>query len=196
MKRFVVTCALGLWVAGCADSSHVPTFSSGVAPERPLLGQSPSEQRAFCEEAMRYTDELYPLALAERAECLPGAFLLGLIRGVPACEAELMRCEATQPEVHTTDLMCEIHDFSPYAGCQATVGEVEACASATAEVVTRLVWPLSCSYIFELISRAEPAAEIESAIEGLRRGPCAPLGPTCPYFGVALDELAAFVRNR
>ena len=102
----------------------------------------------------------------------------------------------TIEEIPATDLMCDVHDFTPYEGCEATVGEVEACADATAEVVVRLVWPLGCAYAFELLARDEPAAEMDAAIAGLRAGPCAPLGPTCPYFGVALDQLAENLRGR
>ena len=64
------------------------------------------------------------------------------------------------------------------------------------EVVVDQVWPLSCAYVFELLARDEPAAEIDAAIAGLRNGPCAPLEPECPYFGVALDELAENLRGR
>lgn len=181
---------------GCADSQPVPQFESGTAPETPLLGQSDAEEQAFCEEAMRYIDELYSLELAQRAECMQGALLVGLIRGEEACERTLADCMEDAPFIPATDLMCDVHDFTPYTGCTATVGEVEACANATAEVVVDQVWPLGCAYVFELLTRDEPAAEIDAAIAGLREGPCAPLEPTCPYFGVALDELAANLRGR
>ncbi|MCA9532207.1 MAG: hypothetical protein KC593_00950 [Myxococcales bacterium] len=198
-KSTVLGCVLALLgplTQACGDGQRVPTFESGVPPETPLLGQSPAEEQAFCEEAMRYIDELYPLDLAQRGECMTGALVLGLIRGEPACEAEMTRCMSEIGDIPVTDLMCDVHDFSPYAGCDATVGEVEACANATAETVTRLVWPLGCEYAFELLARDEPAAEMDAAIAALRSGPCAPLGPSCPYFGVALDELADNLRDR
>ena len=197
MRAFIPITTLVLTVGlGCEGSQRVPTFESGTAPETPLLGQSDAEEQAFCEEAMRYIDELYSLELAQRAECMQGALLVGLIRGVDACERTLADCMEDAPFIPATDLMCDVHDFTPYTGCTATVGEVEACADATAEVVVDQVWPLSCAYVFELLARDEPAAEIDAAIAGLRNGPCAPLEPECPYFGVALDELAENLRGR
>ena len=196
MRAIVIAGVIAFLAQGCGDAARVPTFQSGVPPERPLLGQSPEEEQAFCEEAMRYIDALYPLELAQRGECMTGALVLGLIRGEPACEAEMTRCLAEAEDIPLTDLMCDVHDFTPYAGCEATVGEVEACANATADTVVRLVWPLGCAYAFELLERDEPAGEIDAAIAELRAGPCAPLAPTCPYFGVALDELADNLRGR
>lgn len=196
MRSLAIATLLAVLVQGCSSEPSVPTFRSGVPPERPLLGQSPAEEQAFCEEAMRYIDQLYSLELAQRAECMTGALFVGLVRGEAACETSLNTCLADAEDIPLMDLMCDVHDFTPYAGCEATVGEVEACADATAETVSRLVWPLGCEYVFELLARDEPAAELDGAIAALREGPCAPLGPTCPYFGVALDELAANLRGR
>lgn len=196
MNRIAPVALAALYVMGCSSGTRVPTFESGVDPERPLLGQSDAQEQAFCEEAMRYIDVLYPEELAQRGDCMTGALVIGLIRGESACAAQLDRCMADAPPAPLTDLMCDVHDFAPYVGCEATVGQVEACANATAEAVVRLVWPLDCKYAFELLARDEPAAEMDAAIAALHAGPCAPLGPTCPYFGVALDELAQNLRNR
>ena len=94
MRAIVIAGVIALLAQGCGDAARVPTFQSGVPPERPLLGQSPEEEQAFCEEAMRYIDALYPLELAQRGECMTGALVLGLIRGEPACETEMTRCLA------------------------------------------------------------------------------------------------------
>lgn len=151
MKNLLRLSALALLIpaAACGDDDggggvNIPPpqpFESAQPNDTPANELTPAEQTAFCGEALAYFNASIPPAAFKELSCTMTGFAFAAFSGT-SCSELRSQCLASDESFQFDTYEC---DTSKLATCTATIGEVEACYTASVEAVAQIAPLVSCN---------------------------------------------------
>ncbi len=142
-----------------SDSSSIPppqAFESGQPDDTQANELTPAEQTAFCAQALAYFNDSIPKSEFKKLSCTLTGFAFASFEG-GSCSELTAECLASDEDFTFDEYAC---DTGRLATCAATIGEVEACYTASVEAVAQIAPLISCSMTEETLAgfEDEPAA--------------------------------------
>ncbi len=153
-------------LAGCGDGGP-PPIDTGIADSTRVVDLTNEQAVQACIAVERWERAQAPNLVSDRERCT--LLAVSFTEDVATCEAAVVSClerglPPEEPDDDTPEEECA-GETAPdvEASCDATVGELEACANARVDASQRALAELDCSYagdeeaVDALTDRYEPA---------------------------------------
>lgn len=179
MRRFSMILLVSFCL-GCGDDS--PSLDTGLSSGAPIGDLSAEQSAQVCAGVERFANELIGPSRQEQVRCtIAGiAFELG---GFGSCSAARDTCydEGTTQTVEI-DLACDAATGTYLPGCEATIGQLEACANDVGAAADAVLDSISCALVDDAEGRAEIGEDIEVSLDPAAYTSCANLAEACLAF--------------
>jgi hypothetical protein len=176
VNRFLSTLALGAFLVGCADSA--PVLDTGVPNDTQVDQLTDAQARQICERAETVAEDVFGVDVQHELQCVAGGIAADALN-ISTCKASYNDCIAEPFTGEPVDFDCGTVTAPMLANCNATVGELEACANAQLRLVNGLISEVDCGL-------ADDPARLEQILADLEAGSmpeaCASLPMDCPIF--------------
>lgn len=167
MKNVLGWVCVSAWALGGCGDGGPPPIDTGIADSTRVADLTDEQAVQACIAAERWEREQAPNLFSERELCT--LLAVSFTEDAATCEAAVISCRERglppdEPDGDTPEQECA-GETAPDVGasCDATVGELEACANARVDANQRALAELDCSYagdeeaVDELSDRYEPA---------------------------------------
>lgn len=183
--RFFSIPVVILALVSCSESS--PTFDTGVPNDTEVDELTTEQAQQVCERAEDLSERVIGPEVQHRLQCVGTAIAYDLAN-LGSCKSSYDDCIDEPFDADPIDFACETVEAPDVAGCNATIGEIEACANAQLKLVDDLLDQANCDLV-------DDPDRLQEIIEGLeeRADPeaCASLPDSCPdFFGGAMEGMA------
>ncbi len=167
------------FVALAACGGDGPPFDTGLPEDEPANELGPAEAIAACEAYEDAVSDTFGPDDQEDVACTIAGVVVEL-GGFGTCETTRDQCLASgEEEPVPVDFDCEnALSFAP-SGCEATVGELEACVNAFLGGVEALRARVSCGLANDPNALADVTAEAGAAFEPTSHAACSALSDEC-----------------
>jgi hypothetical protein len=169
-------------LAGCNNGASSPTLDSGLPPSTSLGDLSAEEVTQICDGFEDLANELVGPERQRYVGCV-AAGITTEIAGTGECAAARDNClenGTTTPE--PIELACEEAGPVDFEGCEATVGQLEACANDLAASVDSIADSVSCALVDDPEAFAHIGDDLEAALDTTRYESCQTLSEACLAF--------------
>lgn len=181
---------LGLAALGGCSESH-PSLDTGLPSDQPIGNLSAEDAQKACEGVQRFANELVGPKRQVQLQCTI-AGITAELGGFGSCAGVRDNCvDSGTIETDPIELSCDAAGpvFGP--DCDATVGQVEACASDIGAAADAVLDGVSCGLVKDEAARNSLGADIEDALDPDSHASCASLSDAClAYLDLDVDTQA------
>jgi hypothetical protein len=184
--RSFFTLALALALVSCGDGGS-PTLDTGVPNNTQVDEITTAQARQICERAEDLVEDLFGEDRQHHLMCT-GQGIAYDVADLGSCRSSYNDCINEPFEAEDPDFDCEAVDAPMLSGCNATIGELEACVNAQVKFFNDILEDIDCGLADDPDRFEALLAELE---EGTDPSACAALPEECPdFFGDGMEEMA------
>jgi hypothetical protein len=166
---------------GCDDTGR-PTLDTGV-PSDQSIGELDSDQSAqVCEGAVDLVNELAGPDRQAQIQCaIVGIATEIALQGECAPARDNCLEDGFTPGL-ALDLPCQLAPAIPFSGCEATIGQLEACVNDVAAGVDTVLDAVGCGLVDDPDVLPELAEQLHLALDPATHEACFGLAESCLAF--------------
>ncbi len=181
-RSFLLSVGLLTLVLGCDEDSGHPTLDTGLPADQPIGDLSAEESAQVCEGTEVLLNELGGPERQAQIQCA----IVGIVTEAThqgECAPAVDNCLQNGDHLGVPiDLPCDYAIGTSFPGCEATIGQLEACVNDFSAGVDTVLDAVGCGLVDDPDALTDLSNQLAVALDPATHEACAGLADACLAF--------------